>query len=297
MSPKTVGITTMVLFQFLMGASPLVIKAVNPGLPPMLFVFLRMGIAAIVLAGLTHMIHTPKLVMLSWKQKIGVALVGVLGSGVASALFVYGVHTIGAGLTNLIAELEIPIAIALAALVFHEKLTAWFYVCAAQILVGFILASGVSMGVTVPLGLVGVLLAAALWGVCTVIGKMLLNGKNIPPITLAKFRGFYGSLAAIVLSLPTISTEYQAILHLSLHDWLGIIYTGAIVSGVGFWMYYHAVKLLPVKVSSLLLIIAPIVTLVLGNFVAKETLSLVQWLGVALLLSGITELVVKKETV
>ena len=122
------------------------------------------------------------------------------------------------------------------------------------------------------------------------------DGK-IPPITLAKLRGFYGSLAAFVLSLPAMGTGYNSLIHLSLHDWLGIIYTGAMVSGIGFWMYYVAVKQLPVKMSSLMLIIAPVTTLILANFIAGETLSVYQWIGVVLLLFGIMQIVLKKEHV
>ena len=49
--------------------------------------------------------------------------------------------------------------------------------------------------------------------------------------------------------------------------------------------------------SSLMLIIAPVTTLILANFIAGETLSVYQWIGVVLLLFGIMQIVLKKEHV
>lgn len=298
MNTTTRGILVMLAFQFLIGGSPLIIKSVNPSVSPMFFIGMRSLFACIVLTILATYLRIPKLSGLSLKQMWGIVLLGLMGSAIAPSLFFYSVHQIGAGLTNLLAELEIPIAIALAAIFLKERLTAWFFFCATQIFVGFVLASapaGFVWQEGYVWGVAGAFASAVLWGLCTVLGKGLLEGEKVPPMRLAQYRAFFGLVGAAVFTALMFQNKWTTTLNGI--DWFAILYTGVIVTGVGLWMYYYAVKILPVRTSSMMLIISPVITLLAGNFFAGEKLAMHQWIGVLLILAGIIQLFLKKETV
>ena len=74
---------------------------------------------------------------------------------------------------------------------------------------------------------------------------------------------------------------------LPLHSSAAIIYLALVGSVIGFVLYYYALQHLGAARISLVTLITPVLSLMLGQWLNGETSSLQQWLGTALILAGL----------
>lgn len=301
MSQEAKGIIFILIFQSLIGLSPIMIKLVDAGLPGSLFVFLRFGIAAIFF--LIFIFLSKKLFkelkQLSLKKIKWLIFLGLLSSGLGSFLYVLSVRTIGASLTSIISNLEIPLGILFAVMFLKEKLTKLFIVIGIIILIGFYMVTikpeAIAVGDnTFSIGIAIAFLTAVIFGFSTIIGKILLT-DNISPAIISLFRQGFGAVFGLIIALFTISS-FTPIVNISAKDWMLILLTGIIISGVGFIFYYEALKRIEVKKISFFFILSPIVSVSIGTLTG-ETLSIVQWIGIVIILTGITVLLQLKSKI
>lgn len=299
MSQQAKGIIFIVIFQFLIGLSPIFIKLVSITLPGSLFIFLRFGIAAVFF--LLFIFFSKKLFdelkQLSLKKVKWLIFLGLFSSGLGSFLYVLSVRTIGASLTSIISNLEIPLGILFAVLFLKEKLTKQFIVTGIVILIGFYMVTIRQETISVEsntflIGIAIAFLTAVIFGFSTILGKILLK-ENISPAIISLFRQGFGAIFGLMIALFSVGS-FTPIITLSLKDWMLIIFTGIIISGVGFIFYYEALKRVEVKKISFFFIVSPIVSVGLGALTG-ETLNVVQWAGVFIILTGIAILLQLRE--
>lgn len=290
------GIWLILLYECLIGISPVATKSISPSLPGQLLVSLRFAIASVALMtiiGLTAKSKQPHN-KLSLKQAGVLVLLGLLGSGVASILNVTGIRAMGAVVATLIANLEIPIGIGLGAWILGEKLTKSYFAYVGLILVGFGLLTGIDKALATgvnwwSLGAASSLGAAVVWGICTVLGKLVLEVK-VSPLLIALVRVVVGSGFSLGLFMTSSDSLVEPIKSLRPADWVYLIYLGAVVSGLGMWIYYVALQRLTVKKMVPFFTLQIVVTTTLG-VVVGETLSLTQWAGMIMITSGLLSLV------
>lgn len=288
-----VGVIFVLIQQLMAGTAPAAYKAISLDIPSAVVVFGRFLLAGLVLLGVVVLKQNlrKKLGQVTLKQLRGLILLGIIGSGLSPFLYLVAIRNIGGALSALIVSLEVPIGIGLAALLLKEKLTRKFVVVAFYVLVGFLLLVAkngfeASWSSTWFLGVMAALFAALMWGLATVVGKVMVT-QNLPPTVVTFFRYLVGASTSLVLLVVTkTNAGWEVVTSASAYDWLALGYLGVVVSGVGLVLYYSALKTLAAKDVSLLLTIAPVVATLLG-VATGEVLSVRQWVGVVIVISGI----------
>jgi drug/metabolite transporter (DMT)-like permease len=91
--------------------------------------------------------------------------------------------------------------------------------------------------------------------------------------------GFVGFLPFTIFELPWQVPGF--------HVWAHVIFLGIFCSALGYWFYAMALKELGVGTSSFFINVIPVVSVIAGFIVLGERLLPLQWLGAALVLSGV----------
>lgn len=127
------------------------------------------------------------------------------------------------------------------------------------------------------------LLVTFLWSTSFVIIKLGL--KEIPPLT---FAGLRYSIAFICL-FPFIFTQKNkaVIKNLYKKDWINLILLGILFYAFTQGTQFIGLSLLPAVTVSLWLNFTPLIVAVMAIFLIKEIPTKLQWIGVALFISGI----------
>jgi drug/metabolite transporter (DMT)-like permease len=68
---------------------------------------------------------------------------------------------------------------------------------------------------------------------------------------------------------------------------LHILFLGICCSALGYWFYARSLEVLGVSVSSVFINFIPVVTVIAGFFILGERLTVLQWIGAALVVSGV----------
>jgi len=77
---------------------------------------------------------------------------------------------------------------------------------------------------------------------------------------------------------------------------LHLIFLGVFCSALGYWFYVRAMEDLGVSVCSIFINLIPVVTVIAGFFILDDRLTLLQWAGAALVVSGVyLAILVKKK--
>ncbi|OGG14138.1 hypothetical protein A2773_05305 [Candidatus Gottesmanbacteria bacterium RIFCSPHIGHO2_01_FULL_39_10] len=297
MTKERKGYFYIIIFQVMAGFNTFAIKNINPEFPSSLLVLSRFGVASVFFAFIifSQDKYRKELLKLSKKQIIHLVYLGALGSGVASAIYVLAVRSIGITLSTIIGNLEIPLGIVLAIIILKEKLTAGFVKVSGLILIGFFLLlardAEISMQSAFFSGIVLAFIAAVIWASATLVGKQLLTA-NVSPVVVPFLRNLFATISAFLIALASATPIVSSYSLLNLSDWLWILYTGVGIVGVGFLLYYKALGAIEVKKISLFFTISPVISILLG-IVSGEVLGVWQWVGVGAILVGIIALLRK----
>ncbi len=288
----------MIIAEILFGTTPLLIKLISDSIPASLIVALRYMLACFVLLPIIvfnkAIFKSLKVIRIS--HILMMIFLGISAAGLGSFLYVLAISRIGAVLTAYISNLEIVIAIVLSMIIFGERLSLKYAKVALLVCFGFILliyknSLFLQTSWSYVLGILFCLLTALLWGGSTIIGKHLMN-NHIKPSFVTFVRLFIGSIFNFFLTLFSFGTNtIGLILKISLFEWIILFLLGVIISGLGFILYYKALGHSYVKGSVLLFTLSPIVTLVIGTTLGKETMQIYQYIGAGFILIGTTLLV------
>ncbi|UPW18837.1 DMT family transporter [Agarivorans sp. TSD2052] len=126
-------------------------------------------------------------------------------------------------------------------------------------------------------GFILMLLAGCAWGVYT------LNGRRSTSPSRDTCFNFWRSLAFLMLLLPWLASQSS----LSLQGILLAVMSGALASGLGYWIWYVALSGLSASQAAVLQLLVPIIAAVGGWLFASEPLGLTFVLSASLVLGGI----------
>ena len=132
------------------------------------------------------------------------------------------------------------------------------------------------------LGIGLLFVAAVFWAVYIIIGKPLSEKYSSVTVTTAMFSA--GALVDIPIFLLY---QPENIMHLGIKNFLLIILFAVICIGLANLLYLYGVGKLPIIVSSILMNVLPVVAVIVSWIVFKETLTLLQLLGGALIIASV----------
>lgn len=230
------------------------IRVALPGMGAVGLSFARLSIALIclVLVGIIRRVRLPRARDLGW-----IALCGFFGMAAYQVLLNVGEEAVPAGTGSIIVAAAPLVSVAVARLLFRERVT-----------VLTVVGSAIAIGgvVYVCLARSGVSVTASVW---IVAGAMAVQGIYHPlqrPL-LRRYTGLevalYAMVAGTVMTLPLVPLGWQQMVHAGAGAWAAAAYLGVFPSAIGFVLWAYAVGRLPVAVStSLLYLVPPVAVLI-----------------------------------
>jgi drug/metabolite transporter (DMT)-like permease len=130
------------------------------------------------------------------------------------------------------------------------------------------------------LGVGAALASAASWAVGTILFKGI--GENFSPFAMTLVKSLF---SVLLLAIGLLFIGWTSVPVSSL-GWL--ILSGLIGIAAGDTCFFAALRLLPVHQLIILMMLAPGITLVMAILLLGETPSPIAWMGIAMVLSGVT---------
>jgi len=118
-----------------------------------------------------------------------------------------------------------------------------------------------------------------MWGTSTAISKYVLNKVNALTATAERF--FFAPLFALFFIIPQNQT--QAMVHLTTIQIVTLLAITLSTGMVAIIIYYHGLKRTPARMSSIYELTFPATAIFIDYFMYHNSLSLTQFLGVAIL--------------
>ncbi|HBH46239.1 MAG: hypothetical protein A2445_00110 [Candidatus Jacksonbacteria bacterium RIFOXYC2_FULL_44_29] len=215
------------------------------------------------------------------KQWALLALVGILGGGVAFILFFKGL-AITPGPVGSFLHKTLFIWVALLAPIFlRERIRPLFLVPAVALLWGNFLFLGVKMQFW-SWGMVMILAAAIIWAIENVISKHLLN-QGVKPFVIIWSRMTFGAGLIFIYLLAGAGLPSVGQISLNLFFWL-MVSAVLLIGYMSTW--YVGLSRVPVTLASTILLLGSPVTLIFNWMFVGKTLIADQILGIVLIVAG-----------
>lgn len=198
--------------------------------------------------------------------------------------FHYAVDLIGAGLATVMGNLQVVLVALGAWLLLGERPRREVLVALPVMLVGVVLISGVvgsgAYGANPQAGVaIGLVTATAYAGYLLVIRRASPDRRPAGPVAVATL---VTGLAAIPVGLAAGDLDLVP----SLPSHLYLLALGVLSQSVGYLAIQVSLPRLPAVISSVLLLVQPVATMLLGALLLRELPSAAQLAGVALVIGG-----------
>jgi len=275
------GTLLVLLTAFISGISIVINKFFVVSIDPLLFTATRalfIGIIFLVIS-LYFSRSSGKFKKTSWFNLI---LIAVIGGSLAFWLFFSGLKLTTAGRAAFLHK-TLPIyAIILAFIFLKEKITKKQLIAIGLMLIGLLLIELNNITGSMRMGDLLVLFAAVLWAIeNTIAKKVMLEKESNWVVTFSRM--FFGSL--ILFALIFISGKTNLLFSLTSQQ---IIYI--LISGIFLFLYvltwYWGLKYINLSKASTILLLAPVISLILGFIWLNEQIFILQLIGSALILIG-----------
>ena len=276
----------LVLTAIFWGGTFIAGRVVTRHMGPFSAAFLRFSIASIFLFLMIWKTER-KIPLLSYRQVLLLALLGISGIFAYNYFFFSGLKLIHAGRAAIIIANN-PIFISLfSVLIFKEKLT---FLRALGILLsvsGAIWA--ISRGnLSMILGQVGlgeffISMCVVSWVLYTMIGKAIM--VKLSPLVSVAYSSLIGT---ILLLLPALREGLWGQLgSFHMHAWLSVFYLGFFGTVLGFIWYYQGIKEMGPMKASIFINFVPISAIILSFFILQEPITISLFGGAILVIIGV----------
>lgn len=273
--------------QVFWGTGGAVTKLIDAALPSSLLLGMRHGIGALVLG---CSIFTRKRHVLKNMPLFHLIMLGILAAGLPDLLFIEAIRRSGAIIAVMLARLEIPFGVLFAHWLLKEKVGLSAYIASLLALIGVVLMSlrpgqAITIHDQFYVGVLLGILVAVLWALAGIYAKYILNRKT-DPLALSFVRLIVGSIFGLAVAIVTVRHPIEALQGLELADWGLILYLGIFLSGLAFLAYYKSLNILDAHVVAIMMGLS-IAIVLLSGLVIGERMSILQWLGIALIVTSV----------
>jgi drug/metabolite transporter (DMT)-like permease len=217
------------------------------------------------------------------KRWLALGFIAIFGSAIATILISEAYRLGSPLLTALLQKAQPVFAVALAGVYLGERRKPFFWPLFAVALVatyllgfGFSGISGVPKAVPVLMALG----AAAIWGTCTVVGRVALRDQV--PSVVAGWRFMIALPFLIGLSVRDGAQSMGS--HVSLGSLIPVLLIVLLPDALGMMLYYSGLKKTPASIATIAELAFPATALLVSLWDGTQRLNVGQWIGLVILL-------------
>lgn len=273
LSARDMGLAVLVALIWGMGF--VVAKGGMAHFPPILLMALRFAVTALALAWFLGPVggNLPRLVLIS-----------VVGAAIQYALTFTGVKGLGAGLSALVVQLEVPFLVLLGALLLGERPGAvkWIGIMIAFVGVALIAAREQFTGSLLPVVLV--MGGAFFWA----LGQVLVRGlKGMTGLSVTAWTAVLATPQLFLLSALFETGQIEVIKTADLAAWSAALYLGLVMTTLGYFLWNSLILRNEVGKVAPFLLLLPVFSVIGGIVFLGEALTLSRLAGGAVVLTGV----------
>jgi drug/metabolite transporter (DMT)-like permease len=213
---------------------------------------------------------------------------GLLGTlSIVQALFLVNFNQLS--VVVLLQKLQPLFALALAAILLRERVSARFLAAAVAALAGaYLLTFGLSLPeatadlISLKAAMLAIVAAAA-FGTATVLGKILLSSLDFKDATFARY-GMTSAMALIYLGIRGVGLPVGEVTGA---NWVIILVISLTTGSGAIFLYYWGLTRVRASVATICELCLPLSAVLLDYLVNDSTLGPWQWVGAALLVGAI----------
>ncbi|QHE63684.1 EamA family transporter [Rossellomorea vietnamensis] len=260
-------------------------KAVLGTLDPYTLLVLRFGIGALFLLMLLLLKGYRLPIPLKYVPHL--IVLGVLGVFIHQVIQATALLNIDASSAGWMISFSPVFTVILSMMFLHEKMTLSKALGMITAITGVLMVttagSGQSIGFTVNIGFLLMILSTLNWAVYSVLLKKLRI--ELPSLVIT----FYMSLLGFSLTIPFLirNRGWEGISQLSNVEWAHLIFLGVFVSGVAYWYWAKALEVLDASKVSMFLYLEPVTTLIAAILLLQEKIFLISILGGVIIIIGV----------
>jgi len=221
---------------------------------------------------------------------------GMLGTlAIVKALFLVNFNQLS--VVVLLQKLQPVFALALAAILLGERVSARFLAAAVVALGGaYLLTFGLSApsttadGISLEAALLAIVAAAA-FGAATVLGKMLLGSLDFKDATFARY-GMTSAMTLLYLGIRGIGLPFATVTEA---NWVMILIISLTTGSGAIFLYYYGLTRVRASVATICELCLPLSAVLLDYLVNDSVLGPWQWVGAALLVGAILRISITPE--
>jgi drug/metabolite transporter (DMT)-like permease len=265
-------------------ANFIVVKAANQQVPPVMFAFLRFGLAALTL-----------LVVLRWREGrlglprrdvIPILGLGALGFGIYQILWATALQDIPAGDSALLVATTPVITALLAVVSGADILTRTKLLGSLVSFAGVAVIVSAGHGITLGSAIVGdglTLIAAVCWSVYTAFGAPILRRHS--PLRTTAWAMVGGALVLLVPGVgQAIGLDWARV---TTDAWAGLLFSAFVPAGIANVVVFNAIRLLgPTRITAYQFLV-PFMAVLMGAAFLAEPIRVDQLLGGAVIILGV----------
>lgn len=212
---------------------------------------------------------------------VELTLMGAVGYGGMSMLFANGIHYLPASLAGLLLYTYPALVSLLSFLLGDERFTGRKGLALVLCLVGMVLVLNASFSGARLAGVLSILGAAGIYSCYIVIGNRLL--KRLDPLVTSVYVCGTAGLAALLFGLATGSLT----LLVPPAGWLAMLGIAIFPTMVGVIGFFAGLRLVGGTNAAIISTLEPLITIILSALLLGETITPLQGLGGAILLTGV----------
>lgn len=273
LSARDMGLALLVALIWGMGF--VVAKGGMAHFPPILLMALRFAVTALALVWFLGPVG----------GNLGrLAVISVIGASVQYALTFTGVQGLGAGLSALVVQLEVPFLVLLGALLLGERpaLRKWIGIAIAFAGVGLIAAQERFTGSLLPVALV------TGGAFCWALGQVMVRGlAGMTGLSVTAWVAVLATPQLFLLSALFETGQIAAIRTAGAGAWGAALYLGLVMTTLGYFLWNGLILRNPVGLVAPFLLLLPVFSVIGGILFLGEAVTASRLAGGAVVLAGV----------
>lgn len=221
---------------------------------------------------------------------------GLLGNLAYQGLFIIGIDfTLAANAAVMLSTIPIWVAIFTHFFIGEKmnlfKIIAVFFAFAGIVFIVSGDAEGFSLGSDTFIGDLIIILAAMVWGGFTVLSKPFLD--RYTPIQFSAVMTSIGCVVLFAIGLPNMTTIDW--MEISYASYGGVVYSGLLSIGAAYVIWNYGLQTVGTVRTATFQNLVPVMGLIFGVILLNERLSVLQYIGSAIVIAGIVLARIKRK--